>query len=375
MKILFLTWKDIKHPFAWWAEKVMYEYAKWLVNKWHNVTWFWYEFKDCLENENIDWINIIRKFNLYNSYFLFPKYYKENLAWKYDLIIDEAWWLPFLSPKFVKNIPIIFFTHHIWDKEWDYNYIFPLNKILKQIYFLIYRQYKNTKTITVSNSTKNELIEKFWFKEENIEVIENACDVVPIEKIDFLQKENRILFLGRLMPIKRVEHSILAFNKFIKSSEDFSDYILDIVWNYQDKKYFDSLKRLVFALWLEKNINFLWHIDRKDYKDFMFKQKLILVPSIKEWFWLIVLESNSYWIPAIWYDVSWLKDSISDLKNGYLIKDWDYNSMWLKISELIWNIDLYEKISINSLEYVKNLENWDKKVDKFEKIILEQIKK
>jgi glycosyltransferase involved in cell wall biosynthesis len=81
----------------------------------------------------------------------------------------------------------------------------------------------------VSNSTKQELISKFGFKKENIEVIENACDLIPIQEVDFTQKQNKILFLGRLMPIKRVEHAILAFYNFIKSDDKFSNYSLDIV--------------------------------------------------------------------------------------------------------------------------------------------------
>lgn len=370
MKILFLTWKDIKHPFAGWAEKVMHEYAKWLVKKWHQVTWFWYNFKNALEKETIDWIEIIRKFSLYSSYFLFPSYYKKYLAWKYDIIIDEAWGLPLLSPKFEKNIPIIFFAHHIWDKEWDYNYPFPLNKIWKQIYFWLFKQYKNNKTITVSNSTKEELIQKFWFKEKNICVIENACDVTPITEIDFDKKQDKILFLGRLMPIKRVEHAILAFNHFILSDKKFRNYTLEIVWNNQDKKYVKYLKEIIKKLWIEKQVNFLWHIDRANYSNFMWQQKLILVTSIKEWFWLIVLESNSYWIPAIWYNVAWLRDSIKNWQNWYIIDDWDFENMWEKITEVLSNIDLYKKISISSLDYTKTLDNWDKKVDDFEKFIL-----
>lgn len=370
MKILFLTWKDIKHPFAGWAEKVMHEYAQWLVKKWHEVTWFWYAFKNCLESEKIDWIEIIRKFNLYNAYFLFPSYYKKHFAWKYDIIIDEAWWLPFLSPKFEKNIPIIFFAHHVWDKEWDYNYPFPFNKIWKQIYYWLFKQYKNNKTITVSNSTKEELVEKFWFKKDNIKVIENACDVVPINEIDFSKKEKKILFLGRLMPIKRVEHAILAFNNFILSDKKFRNYTLEIVWNNQDKKYVQYLKEIIKELWIEKQVIFLWHINKNSFKDFMLKQKLILVPSIKEWFWLIVLEANSYWIPALWYNVAWLRDSIKDWQNWYIIDDWNFENMWNKITEVLWNIDLYKEISISSLEYVRNLDDWDKNVEEFEKFIL-----
>lgn len=370
MKILFLTWKDIKHPFAWGAEKVMHEYAKGLVELWHKVTWFWYSFKWAKEKENIDWINIIRKFTLKTAYFLFPIYYKKHLKWKYDIIIDEAWWLPFLSPNFEKDIPIIFFAHHIWDKEWNYNYPFPLNKIWKQIYYWLFKQYKDNKTITVSNSTKEELISKFWYKEQNIKVIENACDIKPIEKIDFSKKEDKILFLGRLMPIKRVEDSIKAFNYFLKSSDKIKNYTLDIIWNSQDKKYVNSLKKLVKNLWIEDKVNFIWHIDRNEFNKIILKYKVILVPSIKEWFWLIVLEANSYGIPAIWYDVPWLRDSIKDWINWFLVKDGDYNKIWEKLKELLWNIELYKKISISSLDYVKSLDNWKEKVKNFEEFIL-----
>lgn len=370
MKILFLTWKDIKHPFAWWAEKVMYEYVVWLVKLWHKVTWFWYTFNWAKEKEVIDGIEIIRKFTLKNAYFLFPKYYKNNLKWKYDLIIDEAWWLPFLSPRFEKDIPIIFFAHHIWDKEWDYFYPYPLNKIWKQIYYWFFKQYKNNKTITVSNSTKQELIEKFWFKDENIKVIENACDITPLLKVDFTKKQNKILFLGRLMPIKRVEDAIKSFNHFYRSSNDFNDYTLEIVWNDQDKKYVNKLKELINDLSIVDRVNFHWHIDRRNFSDFMQEQKVILVPSIKEWFGLIVLEANSYWIPAIWYDVAWLRDSIKDSINWFLVDDWDYKKMWEKLKEVVWNIDLYKEKSINSLDYVKNFDNWNYKAEKFEKFIL-----
>lgn len=369
MKILFLTWKDPKHPYAWWAEKVMYEYAKWLQKLWHEVTWFWYKFNNSKEIEIIDWINIIRKFKLYNSYFLFPKYYKKYLAWKYDVIIDEAWGLPFLSLKFEKKIPIIFFTHHIWDKEWDTSFPFPLNQIWKQVYYWLFKQYKNTKTITVSDSTKNELIEKFGFKWENIKVIENACDIIPISNIEFQKKENKILFLWRLMPIKRVEDAIYAFNEFLKSDLKNSDYTLDIVWNDQDKKYVDKLKNIVIQLWINDKVNFQWHIERSKFKDFISTHKAILVPSMKEWFGLIVLEANSYGLPAIWYDVAWVRDSIKNWVNWYLVEFANYKNMWKKLNNLINDFYLYENMSIKALEYVKTLKSWSEKTKEFEEFI------
>lgn len=75
-------------------------------------------------------------------------------------------------------------------------------------------------------------------------MIENACDIVPLDQIDFKKKENRILFLGRLMPIKRVEDAICAFGVFAQDPR-FAHYTLDIVGNAQDKDYESTLLSIV----------------------------------------------------------------------------------------------------------------------------------
>ena len=111
--ILFLTWKDIKHPRKWWAEVVMLEYAKRLVNDWNKVTWFASGFKWWEKEEVIEGIQIIRKYSINTIYFFawnwYRKFRKEN---KVDIVIDEAWWIPLLSPLYEKEIPIYFFIHH-----------------------------------------------------------------------------------------------------------------------------------------------------------------------------------------------------------------------------------------------------------------------
>ncbi|MBF0913645.1 glycosyltransferase family 1 protein, partial [Candidatus Gracilibacteria bacterium] len=60
--ILFLTWKDIKHPRSGGAEVVMLEYAKRLVGDGHKVTWFASNFSGAKDFENIEGIDIYRKY-------------------------------------------------------------------------------------------------------------------------------------------------------------------------------------------------------------------------------------------------------------------------------------------------------------------------
>ena len=96
------------------------------------------------------------------------------------------------------------------------------------------KQYKNIPTITVSSSTKEELVRDFGFAAQKIQVIESACDLQPIEAIDWDHKASTVTFLGRLMPIKRTEDAIKAFSLLVKKMPQ---YTLQIIGNGQDKHY------------------------------------------------------------------------------------------------------------------------------------------
>ena len=393
-KILFLSWKDIKHPEVWWAEVVLWNYIKRLQKKWYEITWVWSNFEWWEKEEIIEWVKILRVWTINNIYFKFPKYYKKNLVNKFDLIIDEAWWMPLFSTLFEKKIPIIFIIHHIWDKEWDFKYNFPLNKIWKYIFRKIIKIYKNNYTITVSNSTKEELINKFWFDKDKVFDIENALDLEIDKNIDIYDKKNEILFFGRLMPMKRAEHAILAFNYFLKKSpiipfykeneyklhkhsilntkESKENYKLNIIWPYQDWEYFESLKKLVKKLKLENYVNFTWWISLEErYK--IASNKVMLFPSHKEWYWLVVLEWNIYWIPTIWYDVPWVRDSIKEWVNWFKVEAHNYEAIWEKLYEILSDKTKYNNLVKSSFEHVKNHTTWDKNTEEFEKIILKLI--
>lgn len=369
MNIVFLTWKDIKHPAKWWAEIVLYNYMIRLVKLWHNITWFASDFKwsKCQE-EVIEWIKIIRRYSIYSIYFLawiwYKKFIKHN---KVDIVIDEAWWIPLLSPLFIRNKPIIFFIHHIGDKEWDYKFPFPLNKIGKFIYILFFKLYRRYPTITVSDSTRDELV-SLWFHEDNISVISNVLDMKPIKKVIQEEKENWVVYVGRLMPMKRVEDAIMSFHEFHCA---LPGYRLKIIGNKQDEQYVESLQLVVDKLWLQNEVDFLWSLSDDERNEVVRKSKACLVPSFKEWFWLVVLEANAMWTAVIGYNVPWLKDSIKEWINGNLVEDGNYWLMWFKLIQMLWEPEMYLKYINKSLEYVKSLPWWTQQTHKLEEVILE----
>lgn len=368
MHILLLTWKDIRHPAKWWAELVMYNYAQRLIKRWHTVTWFSSKFPETHEEEYVDGVHIIRRYSMYTNWLFFPLWYRKfRKTSPPDIIIDQAGWIPFLSFFYERYRPIVFFIHHIWDQEFSRIPLFWW--WFKWMYRWMIAQYKDVPTVTVSDSTRKELEEEFWFTKEWIHVIKNASDITPIVSLDIQKKQDRIIFLGRLMSIKRVEDAILSFHHLV-SDPRFSHYMLDIIGNDQDIQYKNKLIRLIQQKDLQDKVLFHGSVSKEWLQDLFPCYRAILVPSKKEWFWLVVIEANSYGVPALGYDVAWLRDSIHDGKNGFLLPDGDVYALWEKLKILCSDISLQEKMAVQSLEYVKNLENWDDQTTKLENLLM-----
>lgn len=363
--ILFLTWKDIKHPRAWWAERVIFEYAKKLVDDWYKVTWLWSWFDSAEQSEVIDGIHIIRKYSIntiyFFAYFWYKNFIKENSV---DIIIDEAWWIPLLSPLYEKDIPIYFLIHHIWDEEYKKVFPFPLNWIFTRFVFWTFSLYKNFPTITVSESTAHELRKQHNFK--NISVVENATHLSPIKEIDWKNKKKEIVFYGRLTRMKRTDHAIRAFSLL---AHEYPEYSLNIIWNPQDEEYAQELQILVNALWISEKVHFRGY-SRELVEQYLPDAQLLLVPSTKEWYWLIVLEWNCYGLPSLAYDVAGLRDSVRDGKNGVLTPDGDYTAMGNKLIELLKNKEKLESLWESSLKFIKDFWGWDERYKEFKEIII-----
>ncbi|MCQ6254493.1 glycosyltransferase family 4 protein [Methanocaldococcus sp.] len=364
MRILMMSWKCIKHPWKGGAEFVTYEYLKRLVEKGHECVWFVPKFKGCLEREIIDGIEIVRDFNIYTIHInAWRKYYSEFKG-KFDVIIDQINGIPFFTPLYAKE-PIIFFIHHYEDICWDYEMPFPLNKIGKFVERNFLRLYKNIPTICVSPSTKKDLI-TLGFKEENIYVIYNGCDVKPLEKINFEEKEeNAICFVSRLTPMKRVEHAIKAVY-YVK--KEIPNVKLWILGSPKKESYLYKLKILVDKLGLKNNVKFFGYVPFEKRNEIIKKSQILIVTSVKEGWGLNVIEANALGTPVVGYRVSGLVDSIKDGYNGLLVDDGDI----MKLSETIINLlkddDLRMKLSRNAVEWAKQF-SWDKSAEEFKRIL------
>lgn len=133
MHILWFNWRDIRNPEAGGAEVLTHEISSRLVKKGHDITLFTSLFQDCSEMDVIDGVRVIRKGGKFSVYREAKKYYEMHKN-DFDLIIDEINVKPFLTPKYVKDLPIIGLIHQISPEQFTTELPFPISIIGR--YFL-----------------------------------------------------------------------------------------------------------------------------------------------------------------------------------------------------------------------------------------------
>lgn len=353
MNILWFNWKDILNPEKGGAEIYTYEIAKRLVKKGYSVTLFTSKFKGCKKEEFVDNIKIVREGGKITVYLKAINFCKKNYT-KFDIIIDEINTIPFLTPKFAKNVKVIALIHQLAKEFWFYETSFPINLIGYHILEpKLLKYYVNIPTITVSNSTKTDL-EKLGFKK--IFVVHNGLNVKPLNKIPEKYKQPVIIFVGRMKKAKKPQDVIKAF-KIVK--KEVGNVILWMVGDGYLRKKLEKISK--------ETIKFFGYVSNKTKNELIKKAWVIAVPGVREGWGQVVTDANALGTPAVGYNIPGLKDSIKHGYNGILVET-NPEALAEGIIEILTNNNLRKKLSRNAIKWAKKF-SWDKSAKQFEKII------
>lgn len=369
MDILILNWKDIKNPEAGGAEIIAFELARRLVKEGHSVTFFSRSFRNCLTEEIIEGVKIIRRGNKFSVYFQAYFYYK-SLKEKPQKVIDMINTICWQTPLYVDKKIRIAYVNQLAKEVLFYEFFWPLSIIAYFLEKFEYLTYRDTKFICYSQSTKQDLI-SFEIKEKNIDIFPLGIDHDRYRKVGNKNKDPLFIFVARLVKMKRADLCIQSMEKVIKKYPEASLYILG---NGPDEK---RLQELVIRENLEKNVkfvnknNFFIEKDIKDLKvKLMRKTWALLLPSVKEGWGMVVTEAAACGTPAIVSDVTGLRDSVVAGKTGIILsKNPSQDEFAKAMINLIENNDLRKNISIEAYKYSQKFD-WDLSYKTFRKLIL-----
>lgn len=361
MRILVLNTRDAANPSSGGAEVYIHELCRRWVDRGNCVTLVAAGFRGAKATECIDGIEIIRLGRFPYVYAIMRNYYNKHLRGKFDIVIDAYTLRPFQIVHYSKE-PVIFLVFELAREK--YFHVLPPLLSHAGYYWLEpswLKGYRDKKTITISNSTKNDLIE-FGFSD---------VDVVPVGLKAIRQNSGAgkeitptFLYVGMLKKLNLIDDVLCAFQYIIR---EIPDARLLIAGRGPDQK---RLEKIAEG---NNNITFFGFVDETKKYELMSRAHVLLMPAIREGWGMVVTESNACGTPVVGYDVPGLRDSIRHEVTGFLTER-NPRAMASSAIRVIKDRGLGNKLSMNARGWSTNF-SWDRSAVMFFDILEQERKK
>lgn len=214
---------------------------------------------------------------------------------------------------------------------------------IKRTYIKFFKIFHKKINFHATNNYEKKLIKNF-FPKCKIEVIPNLIDA---PKTFRSKKNNNLLFLGRINPIKNIDVLVEAYSNLKSEYKNkFSLIIVGEAFLDYEKKYLEKLKTLIKTKQLENKIKFLGPVYGTKKFKIISQSFCLILPSKSENFGNVVLEAMSQKTPVITSENTPWK-ILKDNNAGY----------WVSPNVDSINKALIEIITINKVKYSNIQEN------------------
>ena len=216
--------------------------------------------------------------------------------------------------------------------------------------------YESTEVIVNSNYMKGELQRLFGLPFEKINVAPNGVNLLTYSGIDrdyefrrryAMDNEKIILFVGRLVYEKGVQHLIAAMPK--------------ILAGYNDSKLVIAGRGGMIDELRQEAYNLGWgYVGGKDVARLYKAADVAVFPSTYEPFGIVALEAMLSETPVVVSDIGGLNEIVQHRENGMKCYAGNANSIADSILELLYNPELCANITKKAKAKVRNEYNWNK---------------
>ena len=374
MKILMLTW-EYPPRIVGGISRVVHDISHKLVKDGNEVTVVTYKEGDSPEFENDKGVKVYRVEN----YMIHPNNFTDwimqlnfNLTSKASQIINEQGkfdcihahdWLVAYSAKTLKDafqIPIVS-TIHATESGRNSGIHDDVQRYINDTEWLL--TYESTEVIVNSNYMKCELQRLFGLPFEKINVIPNGINLNNFNGIekdyDFRRKyamdnEKIVLYIGRLVYEKGIQHLIAAMPKIINGYND-----TKLIIGGRGGMY-DELREQAKFLGIENKVYFTGYLSSKEVQKMYKCADIAVFPSTYEPFGIVALEAMLAGVPTVVSDIGGLNEIVDHGVNGMKSYAGNSNSIADSVLSLLYNHQLCDNITKNAKNKVKKEFNWNK---------------
>jgi glycosyltransferase involved in cell wall biosynthesis len=198
--------------------------------------------------------------------------------------------------------------------------------------------YRSHRVITVSESSKKEIIALGLGDEESIQVI-NPGITQDLFKVTSKTKHPSLVYVGRLKEYKNIPVAIEAFAEVLKSIPTATFKIAGAGDSWSD------LKMKIEELGLEQQVKLISKPSHEEKAKLFAESWLAVQPSMIEGWGITVIEANAAGTPVVAFTVKGLKDSIRDDVTGKLVKMQNSHALAKEIIKLLNDKPTLKKMS------------------------------
>ena len=374
MKILMLTW-EYPPRIVGGIARVVNDLSKRLIKDGHEVTVITYKEGDAPYYELDKGVKVYRVDNFMinpNNFIDWVMQMNFNMISKAAEIIQKEGkfdvihahdWLVGYAAKTLKqsfDIPIVT-TIHATEAGRNSGIHDEQQRYINDTEWML--TYESTEVIVNSNYMKCELQRLFGLPFEKINVVHNGVNLTSYAGIErdyeFRRRyardnEKIILFMGRLVYEKGVQHLIAAMPKIL---EGYHDTKLVIAGR---GGMIDELRREADALGLGNKVYFAGYMNNKDVGKMYKAADVAVFPSTYEPFGIVALEAMLAEIPVVVSDIGGLNEIVQHRENGMKTYAGNANSIADAILEVLFDKQLCANMTKKAKAKVRAEYNWNK---------------
>jgi glycosyltransferase involved in cell wall biosynthesis len=311
-RIVFFSWRDTSNPEGGGAELYLEKMATGLVERGAEVTIFTAAYEGAPADEVRDRIRYVRRGSKLSVYLRGLLCLLRGVFGPFDLIVDVQNGLPFFT-RLIARKPVLVLVHHVHKEQWPIVYPGLVGRVGWWIEkHFAPRLYRNCQYVAVSEATREELI-TLGVSPDRISVVHNGTDPVAPSTVP-KTAEPSICVVGRLVPHKQVEHAI---DIAVKLRHKHPDLVLHVVG---DGWYAPQLHHHAASLRAGDGVVFEGHVSEDRKQEIYAQSWLMLLPSLKEGWGLVIGEAGAHRTPTVAYrDAGGTNESIEDRVSGILV--------------------------------------------------------
>lgn len=371
MRFCFLASRDWRHPEAAGGDLYLGNIARHLVARGHKVLFVASGRQGLSHYETVDGVDTLqlKPGALYTVRLIAAFFLLRGTA---DVIVEEVFGGKGIPPLalFYSNKPVVSIWYQRHDRIFAEQYPSAIAKILSLAERLLARAYRRARVVTLSEKSATELVE-LGLKRSQVTIVPSAAtiDFPNVDELPrFEERDNSMIFIGKIRKYKRLDHAILALNAFA-APRIFPKLVVAGSVGRNDQDYFQSLQNLARDLGLNDRVEFKIYpgiIPANEKISLLARSKVLLQPSPVEGFSMTTIEGNLCGTPVVVSD-GVPKDVVVHEQNGFVYKFGDIEMMAYYCGKLMQEASTWERLSENGLEMARRY-NWENTTDAFENI-------